>query len=126
MKEIFSKGNLPKHLQVMAKEFEGERSTKFFEFNTADQLLNHAKDGNCEETTVTVDKTTARGFMVAFSFKDSTILDSSGSQLLVMNIFYAELTPEESRYYSKMLSEHRDQQEDAHTKWKNKGKVTND
>ena len=120
MKEITNKGNLPKHLQVMAKEVQGQRSTLFFECSNAEELLNLAKDGKCEETTVTLDRSTAKGFMVAFSFVDSTITDIAGDSLVVMNIYFTELTDVEAKKYKKMLHEHRNQQEDAHTKWKSK------
>lgn len=120
MKEISNVGNLPKHLQIMAKEVQGQRATRFYEFNTADGLLEHASLGQCEETTVTVDKSTNRGFMVAFSFNDSNITDIEGDQMVTMNIFYAELDTEETNYYRKMLHKHRNEQEDAHSKWKNK------
>lgn len=120
MTEITQRGNLPKHLQVMAKEVDGQRSTRFYEMTGPDELLNHAKDGNCEETTVTLDASTARGFMVAFSFNDSSIENLEGDKLVVMNVFFTELDSEQARYYRKMLHEHRNQQEDAHTRWKNK------
>jgi len=112
MKEIFNIGNLPNHLQVMAKEVQGQRSTKFFECFNAEELLNTAKEGNCEETTVTLDPTTERGFMVAFGFTDSSLEDLSGDKLVVMNIYYAELDASESKYYRNMLHRHRNDQED--------------
>ncbi len=125
MTEIFNKGNLPSHLQVMAKEVEGQRSTKFFEFKTAELLLKHASEGNCEETTVTIDRKTNRGYIVAFSFDDSAIEDIQGNKLVVMSVYFSELETKDIQYYSKMLHEHRNQQEDAHTQWKNKQGATN-
>ena len=122
MKEITTRGNLPKHLQVMAKEVEGQRSTLFFECNTADELLQLAADGKCEETSVTIDRDTSKGFMVAFSFTDSAIEDLTGNKLIVMNIYFTELTDQEALKYKKMLHTHRQEQETAHSNWKNKGK----
>ena len=112
MKEISQVGNLPKHLQVMAKEVQGQRSTLFYECNNADELLNHAKDGKCEETTVTIDQHSEKGFMVAFGFKDSALEDFSGDKLVVMHVYFAELSSDETRYYRNMLHQHRNDQED--------------
>jgi len=122
MQEITNKGNLPKPLQVMAKEHLGERSTLFFECSSVDELLQLAANGECEETTVVVDRKNERGYITAFNFKDTDVLDLSGDKLYVMRIYYTELNKNEISKYSKMLHEHRQQQEDSHTKWKNKQK----
>ena len=95
----------------MAKEFDGQRSTNFFECRNADELLNHAKDGNCEETTITLDPVTNNGFIVAFNVRESDLEDLSGDKLVVMTIFFAELCEEETRYYRNMLHGHRNEQE---------------
>ena len=121
MTEISNIGNLPKHLQIMAKEVQGQRSTYFYECVSAHELIGLASDGKCEETSVTMDKSTNRGFMVAFGFRDSAITDAVGDQLVVMNIYFTELTSAETVEYRQMLHSHRQQQETAHTKWKNKG-----
>ena len=126
MTEITNKGNLPKPLQLMAKEVDGQRSTMFYECTGADELLQHAADGKCEETTVTVDRKNDRGFMVAFSFNESQLEDLSGEKLITMNIFFAELKGNDIQKYTKMLHTHRQQQEDSHRRWKNKQKGTTD
>ncbi len=113
MTEIFNIGNLPKHLQIMAKEVMGQRSTKFFEMSNAIELLDHAKNGNCEETTTTIDKESNTGFMVAFSFNDTQLEDLSGEKLIIMNVFFAKLDDAETKYYRNMLHKHRQEQEDA-------------
>jgi len=123
MTEIYNIGNLPKHLQVMAKEFDGKRSTRFFEFSNAKGLFDHAKDGKCEEATVTVDPVNEKGFVVAFSFNESQLEDLSGDKLIVMNIFYAELDSSETRYYRNMLHQHRMDQEDNMLERKAKKKL---
>ena len=125
MTEITNKGNLPKPLQVMAKEVQGQRSTMFYEMTNADELLQHAADGKCEETTVTIDRKNNRGYMVAFGFKDSQIEDLSGDKLVQMYVYFTELHGKDIQKYAKMLHEHRNQQEDAHFKWKNKQGPTN-
>lgn len=123
MTEVFNVGNLPKHLQVMAKEVMGERSTKFFEMSNATELLEHAKEGNCEETTVTIDRENEKGFMVAFSFNESQLENLSGDKLITMNIFFAELDAGETRYYRNMLHKHRQDQEDNMEERKAKKKL---
>lgn len=112
MTEIYNVGNLPLHLQVMAKEVMGQRSTRFFEMSNATELFNHAKDGNCEEATVTIDTENERGFVIAFSFNESQLEDLSGDKLITMNIFFAELDSGETRLYRNMLHQHRQDQED--------------
>ena len=112
MNKITNIGNLPQHLQVMAKEFQGQRSTNFFECNNADELLLLAKNGECEETTITLDRSTSKGFMVAFSFIDSQLEDLSGDKLIVMNVYFAELNDSETKQYRALLHKHRKEQED--------------
>jgi len=112
MTEIFNEGNLPTHLRIMAKEFDGQRSTKFFECSDATELFDFAKEGKCEEATVTIDPTSEKGFVVAFSFRDSELEDLHGDKLVVMNIFYAELIASETKYYRNLLHKHRMDQED--------------
>jgi len=126
MNEITNKGNLPAPLKLMAKEVQGERSTMFFECRDADELLQHAADGKCEETTVTVDRKNDRGYMVAFSFNESQLEDLSGEKLVKMNVFFTELVGKDIQKYTKMLHEHRQQQEDSHSRWKNKQGTNND
>ena len=120
MIEITNKGNLPKPLQIMAKEVQGVRSTLFYECINADELLQHASDGKCEETTVIVDKTNNKGYITAFSFKDSQIEDLSGDKLIQMYVYFAALDETDTIKYKKMLHTHRNEQEDSHSKWKNK------
>lgn len=112
MTEITNIGNLPHHLQVMAKEVEGVRSTRFYECTNVTELLNHAKDGKCEESTITIDQKSEKGFAVAFSFDESELTDLAGDKLIVMNVFFAELTDYETREYRAMLHQHRNDQED--------------
>ena len=112
MTEISNIDNLPYHLQVMAKEVQGVRSTRFYECVNVTELFNHAKEGKCEESTVTVDPKSEKGFAVAFSFDESALEDLSGDKLIVMNIFFAELSAYEVKTYSSMLHEHRNDQED--------------
>jgi len=124
MTEITNEGNLPAPLKVMAKEVQGQRSTMFFECIDADELLQHAADGECEETTVTIDRKNNRGYMVAFSFNESHLEDLSGEKLITMNIYFTELVGNDIQKYTKMLHTHRQEQEDSHRRWKNKQKGT--
>ena len=123
MKEINNKGNLPKPLQIMAKEFQGIKTTIFYECESDIELLNLAKDGKCEETTVIMDKENNRGFMTAFSFEDSQIENLNGSKLVQMKLYYTELKKNKVEYYRKMLSNHRRQQEDQMINRQNKNSI---
>lgn len=111
--EITQKGNLPKCFQVMAKELHtGERSTMFYECSTPKELLDLAKNKECEELTCILDPTTERGYMAGFAFKDSDIAAMGGNAYVKMHVYFAELTGESFSRYNSMLDRHRKDQED--------------
>jgi len=123
MKEINTIGNLPKPLQVLAKEINGQKSTLFFECESDKELLILASDGKCEETTVIMDRENDKGFMTAFGFIQSQLEDLKGEKLIQMKIYFVELKKDRIEYYRKMLSQHRHQQEDQMIYRRNKKKM---
>ena len=114
MKEVFNVGNLPLPFQVMAKEVMGQKSTLFFECESANELLNFVKDQKAEETTVIIDRKNDKGFITAFGFTDSNIEDLSGDKLVTMKVYFAQIENNEIKEYATMLDSHRKQQEQAH------------
>lgn len=127
MKEIKSAGNLPKCFQAMAKEFQGERSTIFYECINPEELLGLAKNKECEELTCVLDQNNARGYMAGFHFKETDLDNMYGDKLVKMHVYFCELSGESFKKYAKMLDEHRTQQEDDMIKRKTKNKgETND
>ena len=84
MKRILTIGNLPKHMQVMAKETGGRLSkvaqTQFFEANSISEFEKKAVEIGYE-IVPTIDGSTNRGFLVGFDVTEpkrvATLVDYS-------------------------------------------------
>ncbi len=128
MKEISTVGNLPKCFQPLAKEVQGVRSTLFYEMETAAELELYAKDQKCEELTCVFDKKNDRGYMSGFSFTDSAIKSIGASsynrdKMVVMSVYYVELSDADFKEYSTTLDRHRQLQEEDMQKRRAKKKL---
>jgi len=110
MKKITTKGNLPKTLQVFAKEAQGMATTKFWECSSAKELENLAKDKKCELTCV-LDSKTERGYLVGIEASEPTISNLQNN--LDLYIYFVELKDNDFKRYDKMLRKHRKMQEEA-------------
>ena len=122
MKKIESVGNLPKALQILAGQVKGAE-TKFYEGSNAQEILDVAKRGDCEELSCVLDPSTSRGFLVGFAFEDveNTVIIAPGKDTAVnMIIYFVELEGGDFNRYSKMLQKHRQQQQDAMLKRRSK------
>jgi len=111
MKKIENHGNMPKALQLLAKDLAGMAMSTVYECESALELENLARDKKCE-LTCTLDPTTERGFLVGFEVSDSPIATISGTSFLVLSVYFAELKESEYRSYKSTLSAHRNEQED--------------
>jgi len=112
MKEIKTKGNLPKPLQMFAKTMaRGQRSTEFWECRSASELEKLAKDKKCELHCM-LDPTTSRGFLTGFDTKESTIKAVDGTSFVTLVMYFVEIGTSDYDRYRKMLHKHRRQQEE--------------
>jgi len=111
MNQIRNKGNLPKHLAmfagVMAQKYEG---AEFFECTSMEELYKTAREGK-GELTVTLDKTTSRGYGVCFDVKESPIATINGDKFHQLQIYFRELNKTEYIDLKKEMHEARNAQE---------------
>jgi hypothetical protein len=114
-KKITTKGNLPKTLQVFAKEYQGKATTRFWEYTTAKELENLSKEGKCELDCV-LDPSTNRGFLVGMEASEPSIYTIDN--ILNLDIYFVELKGDDFKRYDKMLKKHRRQQQEATLKLK--------
>lgn len=114
MRRIIHKGNLPKHLQVLAKELGGRLSsqteTRFYEASSISEFEKGAVDIGYE-IIPTVDTETGRGFLVGFDVSTpqriATLLNYASLQ-----IYYIECSPQEVEEWTKKIKSHREDQQD--------------
>lgn len=115
MKRILNKGNMPKHLQVLATQMGGKLSnvagTEFYEAKTIAEFEKNASEIGYE-IVPTVDTSTDRGFLVGFSVSSperiATLLDYSS-----LKIYYVECSAKEIEEWTRKIQQHRrDQEED--------------
>lgn len=113
MKRILNKGNLPKHLQVLATELGGKLAksdrTEFYEAKTITEFEKDAATTGYE-IVPTIDNSTGRGFLVGFAVSAPervvTLLDYSA-----LTIYYVECTDKEVEEWTKKIQQHRKDQE---------------
>ncbi len=112
MNEVKHIGNLPKSLQVLAKEIDrGKASTKFWECSSTKELEDLAKDKKCQLECV-MDPSTRRGFLTGFEVEDKGIINLPGkTQFYTMIVYFIELLNDDFKRYDAMLRKHRRQQE---------------
>lgn len=114
MKKIESKGNLPKALQIFAKQVKGA-NTVFYEGESAKEIEGVAKRKECEELSCVLDPSTNRGYLVGFGFQDteSKLIIEGRDSSIDMKIYFVELNEGDFSRYSQMIKKHkRDQQQD--------------
>jgi len=109
MKKITTRGNLPKTLQVLAKEYQSTANTKFWECSTTSEIENAAKEKKCELTCV-LDPTTQRGFLVGMEASEPPITLLTNT-VLNLDVYFIELKDADFIRYDKMLKKHRKMQE---------------
>lgn len=114
MKKIGNKGNLPRHLRVLATQLGGRLKsvggTEFYEANSVKEFESKASDIGYE-IIPTIDTSTGRGFLVGFDVtspeKIATLLDYSK-----LKIYYIECSAKTITEWTQKIKQHRlDQQE---------------
>ena len=117
-------GESPACCQMLAGQVKGAE-TKFYEGCNAKEILDVAKQGNCEELSCVLDPSTSRGFLVGFAFEDidNTKIIIPGKDTAVnMIIYFVELEEGDFNRYNKMLQKHRQEQQDAMLKRRTKSR----
>lgn len=112
MKQIESKGNLPKVFQIFLKEMGSEIPAEVYECESSKELMSAIKDDQCEEAQVAQDMATGRKYMTAFGFTKSNLVNIGGNSFVTLKIYFTELSDIEFKRWRKELDKHRRQQED--------------
>lgn len=113
MRRVTGKGNLPRHLQVLATELGGRLSsqvaTEFYEMKTVAEFEKNAVEVGYE-IVPTIDGSTGRGFLVGFGVSEpkkvATLLEYAQ-----MKIYFVECSPGEIEEWTRKIQAHRRAQE---------------
>lgn len=113
MKKISFKGNLPKHMQLFAKQlggvFNNVKGTEFWELSSISEFEKKASEVGYE-IIPTIDGSTDRAFLVGFDAEDSEVVSAGGEYYSQLKMYFIEITPEELRAWDKKIKSHREDQ----------------
>jgi len=120
MRRIYTAGNLPKHLSLLAKSLGGILSktdhTEFYEMTNIDEFEKAAAgelkdDIKFEIVPPTVDMSTGRGFLVGFQVEEPKKIVTLQSYV-TMKVYFIECSSSDVIAWTDKIRSHRQQQEE--------------
>lgn len=115
MKKIDSRGNMPPHVALFARELtgamSGQEETEFWEASTVEEFEKNAAEIGYE-IVPSVDSSTDRAFLVGFHVEEPKHVVTLTSYAK-LKMYFVELTVTQYREWAKKIAQHRlDQQKD--------------